>query len=186
MSEPTTVELLEAAPAMTGLRARLDRMEAIAAIGDLVARYARGADRRNDRALLGPLYHEQAVWECEGFGRFAGRAAILDAVEAIARERILWSVHYMVAPLIELAADAATATCSWYLWELTKLRGDDGVTRDTWLAGYYDSTVSRGASGWRFDHVRLDVRLISATDAPWHPASGHPTSGQPRTQDQPS
>ncbi len=162
----------DAATAMTALRARLDRIEAKAAIGDLVARYARGADRRNDRAILGPLYHAHAVWESRGFGRFEGRAAILDAVEAIARERILWSVHYMVAPLIELADDCATATCSWYLWELTKLRGDDGVIRDTWLAGYYDSTLSFGASGWGFDYVRLDARLISATDAAWHPADG--------------
>jgi hypothetical protein len=98
----------------------------------------------------------------------------MDAVEQIARDRVLWSVHYMVAPLIDLAQDGASAACSWYLWELTKLRGEDGEIRDTWLAGSYESTLSPGASGWGFDYVRLDLRLIAATDAPWHPTAGHP------------
>ena len=158
--------------AMTALQARVDRIEAVEAIANLVAVYARGADKQNDRAIMGRLHHEHAVWEANGFGRFEGREAILDAVGDIARERILWCVHYMVAPLIEILPGGTTATCSWYLWELAKIRDDDGIVRDSWLAGYYDTTLSLGAAGWGFDHVRLDVRLAAATDVAWQPSGG--------------
>jgi SnoaL-like domain len=108
-------------------------------------------------------------WQTNGFGRFEGKQAIVDAVGAVARKTILWCVHYMVAPLIEIGPSGKEATCSWYLWQLAKVRGDDGMVHDSWIAGYYDTTASLGPEGWAFDHVTLDVRLISPVGVPWEP-----------------
>jgi SnoaL-like domain len=168
-AEPSLTNPTQNDDAMARLQARLERIEAVEAIGNLVARYARGADAKNDPAVFGRLLHQHAVWEATGFGRFEGRSAIVAALSRVARERILWCVHYMVAPLIEISATVKTATCSWYLWELAKMPDEAGNPQDSWIAGYYDTDLSLGADGWAFDRIALDIRLIGATTLPWQP-----------------
>jgi SnoaL-like domain len=153
--------------ALAQLEKRIARIEAVEAIGNLVAMYARGADRKNDPAVFRKLYDEDSVWEANGFGRFKGRDAIVAATSKVAREQILWCIHYMVDPLIEIAPSGKKATCSWYLWELAKMPDDSGALKDNWIAGYYDSALSKGPKGWVFDQIKFDIRMIGPTDVPW-------------------
>lgn len=139
------------------LEQRLHALEARAAIGDLVARYALGADRRNDPAILGPLFAADASWSAEGFAALVGRDAIAAGLANIAAGRILWSIHFMVAPLVTLADDLHSGTCQWYLWELCTMHRDEGP-EDQWLGGWYDATVKRTEQGWKFQTVILDIR----------------------------
>lgn len=145
---------------------RLARLEARAEIADLVACYAHGADRKNDPAILGPLFAEHAVWSAVGFGELAGRETIAAGLAAIAADRVLWSIHYMISPLVELSADGETARCRWYLWELCTMAEDAGAT-DNWFGGWYDSELTRTEQGWRFTRVMLDVRLQGEATPPW-------------------
>jgi hypothetical protein len=145
---------------------RLQRIEARQFIEDMLARYAMGGDRKNDPAIMGPLFAEDAVWTCEGFGRFEGRDNITAAVSAFAQTHILWSVHYMVSPLIEIDADLRTARCRWYLWELATVT-HEGTPRDSWLCGWYDSQLRRINERWEFTYVELDIRLLAEASPPW-------------------
>ncbi|GLS99413.1 hypothetical protein GCM10007897_07920 [Sphingobium jiangsuense] len=144
------------------LEHRLAVLEARAAITDLVARYALGADRRNDPAIMGPLFAADASWSCDGFATLGGREAIAAGLAAIAADTVLWSIHFMVAPVITLADDARGGTCQWYLWELCTMRADGGQAgggaQDQWLGGWYDGTVTLTEEGWRFQTVVLDIR----------------------------
>lgn len=140
------------------LEQRLAVIEARAEITDLVARYALGADRLNDPAIMGPLFAEDATWSAEGFAALKGRAAIASGLAAIAAQKVLWSIHFMVAPLVTVAPDEAHGTCQWYLWELCTMQTDDGP-RDQWLGGWYDSTVALTDEGWKFKDVTLDIRV---------------------------
>lgn len=146
--------------------ARLARLEARAEISDLVARYALGADRKNDPAILGPLFTEDGVWSAAGFGELAGREAVAAGLAAIAAERVLWSIHYMVSPLVELSDDGETARCRWYLWELCTMAEETGPT-DNWFGGWYDGDLRKTADGWRFSRVHLDVRLQGEALPQW-------------------
>ncbi len=146
---------------------RLDRIESIEAIRAMVARYAIGADRRNDPEIMGPLFSEDAVWESEGFSRYVGRSAIAEGLAAIAAERVLWTIHYMVSPLIELDMDGAGARCRWHLWELATMRGEDGAVSDNWFGGWYDARLARTDDGWCFTSVLLDVRLTGRAEPAW-------------------
>jgi hypothetical protein len=141
-------------------------MEAIEDIRALVARYALAADRKNDPAMFAPLFTEDAVWEAEGFSRYEGRAAIVRGLAEVAQSQILWSVHFMVSPLIELDSDLRQARCRWYIWELATI-ADRADAKDHWLAGWYDSRVRREAAGWQFFKVELDFRLMSPVSPPW-------------------
>lgn len=139
------------------LEHRIAILEARAAITDLVARYAQGADRRNDPAIMGPLFAADASWSSEGFAALEGRGAIAAGLAAIAADKVLWSIHFMVAPVIALADDARSGVCQWYLWELCTMQTDGGP-QDQWLGGWYDATVTHTEEGWRFQTVLLDIR----------------------------
>lgn len=145
------------------LAERLGRLEDIEAIRTMVATYALGADRNNDPAILGPLFADDAEWVCEGFGHYRGRAQIADELARIGREAIRWSLHYMVSPLVEVAADGHSARCHWYLWELARVA--DGAAN--WIGGWYESVLLKSAEGWRFSHVRLHLKLMSPHAEGW-------------------
>lgn len=147
--------------AAASLEQRLAAVEARADITDLVARYAQGADRLNDPAIMGPLFAADATWSAEGFAALKGRAAIASGLAAIAAEKILWSIHFMVAPLITLSPDGVSGVCQWYLWELCTMQTDEGP-KDQWLGGWYDSHVVLTDEGWRFKTVILDIRVQGA------------------------
>lgn len=149
------------------LTLRIERLEAYEAIRQLIATYAVGADRKNDPDILGPLFHSDAVWEADGVARYDGRDAIASGLSDLGQTFVTWSLHYMVAPKIDLSSDGRTATCRWYLWELCTMAQADGPSADTWLGGWYDSTLSIRSGEWRFDYVKLDMRLQSARDVPW-------------------
>lgn len=149
------------------LELRLRRVEACEAIRKLIAAYAVGADRKNDPAILAPLFAADAEWRLDGVAHLIGREAIAEGLSGIARTYVTWSLHYMVSPLIELADDALSATCRWYLWELATMKRDDGTEADTWYGGWYDSRLSVHDGAWLFDSVRLDPRIDSANAAPW-------------------
>lgn len=149
------------------LELRLRRLEACEAIRKLIATYAVGADRKNDPAIMGPLFSAGAMWELEGVSRLAGREAIAAGLSELARSYVTWSLHYMVSPLIEIADDACSATCRWYLWELATMKQDAGGEADTWYGGWYDSRLSIHDGQWLFDWVRLDARIASPNETPW-------------------
>lgn len=154
------------AEAALSVEERLRRIEARNAITDLVATYARGADRCNDPAILGPLFAPDATWVAEGFAALEGCEAIARGLAELAASRVRWSIHYMIAPQVALSADGYSAQCRWYLWELCTMQaGDD--TRDEWLGGWYDSEVKWTDEGWKFTKVRLDVRLQGEAIPPW-------------------
>jgi hypothetical protein len=152
--------------ASLSIEQRLQCIEARSEITDLVARYALGADRKNDPAIMGPLFAERATWAASGFSAFEGREAIAAGLAAIAEEQVLWSIHFMVSPLITLADDGRTGTCQWYLWELCTMQGPDGP-RDTWLGGWYDSLVGIEDDRWKFTKVLLDIRVQGNALPPW-------------------
>jgi hypothetical protein len=69
------------------------------------------------------------VWSAEGFADLVGRDAIAAGLAGLAADRVLWSIHYMVSPLIELAADLRSGRCHWYLWELCTMAPAAAIRR---------------------------------------------------------
>ncbi|HEY9273788.1 nuclear transport factor 2 family protein [Achromobacter sp.] len=164
------------------LSERVARLEDREAIFALIAAYARAADQRNSPALMQDLFHADAVWEANGFGRITGRSAILTHLAAIGQEQIVWSLHYMVAPELAISPDRGAAACSWYLWELAQIapsgerRGKDdaGAGIAHWIGGLYRGRLARRRNRWRFTQVELDVRLLHANGERWQPGGSVP------------
>ena len=140
---------------------RLARLEDIEEIRRLTIRYADGADRRNDPKVMRDLFAEDAVWEANGFGVFKGRTQILEGLREIASTRLSHTLHYMVAPLVDIGSDRRSARASWRLWEVAHLReGTDFKFHQVMAAGDYRSKLVRIEGQWRFQHVRLKINAV--------------------------
>lgn len=149
------------------LEKRIDRLESIEEIKKMIGLYARAGDAKNDPKIFGKLLSEDAVWECEGFGRFEGRETILRELSGVAQERILWALHFMTTPIVEIGADGTSATAFWYLWETAKARESAGAeAKSTWIGGWYESKLARRGGKWKWTYIRLFLKLFSPNAKP--------------------
>ena len=145
---------------------RLQRLEDIEAIKQLIARYMTAADKNGDPALMAPCFTEDAVWNCEGIGRWEGRDSIVQGLHDTSTKVLSWALHYFTQPIIEIADDGQTATGEYYLWELAKAVQEDGSPdQDTWIGGWYESTFRKEGGDWKFTHIELILKLLSPADA---------------------
>ena len=97
------------------IAARLQRLEDIEAIQQLIARYAKAVDHNGDPALVAPLFTEDAVWHCEGIGHWETRAGIVRDIRPNCTTFMPWAIHYMTQPIVDVAPDGRTATANHYL-----------------------------------------------------------------------
>ena len=162
---------------------RLQRLEDIEAINQLIARYAQAVDHNGDPALVRPLFTEDAVWHCEGIGHWETLEGILRDIRPNCTTFMPWAMHYMTQPMIEVGASGLGATANYYLWELAKVAPEGvtseggGSTEDTWVGGWYDSQCRKEGGTWKFARIDLTLKLFSPADrpswetriAPWTP-----------------
>ena len=78
---------------MQSIEQKVQRLLDIEEVKMLIATYAKGADRKNDPEIMGPLFSDDAVWQCEGFGRHEGREAIAKALGETGQTDITWTLH---------------------------------------------------------------------------------------------
>jgi len=103
------------------LASRLDRLESEREIHALVHRYAELCDAAYDPDGLAALFTEDATWSSRtrdgsvDFGRYEGREAIRAFFAGASRDLGPMTLHYMLAPRVELAEDGESATGVCYL-----------------------------------------------------------------------
>ncbi len=150
---------------MNGLERSVARLQAAEEIRKLKAHYAGVCDTGYLPEGMRPLFTDDAVWDGGRFGRYEGVDAICDFFGAVSAD-IVWALHYMIAPSIEVADDAETATGSWYLWQPCTLSTPDGP-KAVWLTGRYADRYRRGPAGWQFSEVLLDVQCVTPYEDGW-------------------
>jgi hypothetical protein len=148
------------------LESRLARLEAIEAIRVLKARYADVCDTGYDPVRMRPLFTDDAVWDGgPRFGRYEGIDAVCEFFAGIS-STIIWALHYMIAPVIEVAPDGQTASGSWYLLEPCTFATDDGP-RAMLITGRYAERYRLEDDCWKFSELKLDCQTLSPLDEGW-------------------
>lgn len=161
-------ELQEIKELLLEMRRGMRRLEDLESIRNLITSYARGCDRGNDPAMLAPLFTADATWECNGFGAYHGRETVAAALKGIAGEKIWWSLHYMISPLIELDSSGDSAKVFWYLWEsATVPDSDTNQAEPHWIGGTYDAEVVRQNDRWLFRKMALRLNIASPYAEGW-------------------
>jgi len=147
---------------------RLARLEAIEAVRQQIGRYALAGDRQNDPKIMTSLFTGDAIWDAKGFGRFDGRDAIVAGLSDIARQKVLWSLHFPASPLIDISEDCTSATAFWWLWELATLREDDGGESSSFMGGTYEAILLKDGEAWRFERIDLSFQTITPFRDGWN------------------
>lgn len=146
---------------MTELERRVRSLEDIEAIKRLKHRYADACDRGYDADVLAALFAEDAVWDGGLFGRYEGREAIRAFFQGVSSD-IVFAMHYMMNPIIDVAGDQATGT--WHLFQTcTFVEGSTPI----WGAARYDEEYARGDDGWQFQHLRLISSFWTPFEEGW-------------------
>jgi len=159
---------MENSAKLEDLQRRIALLEDREEIRDLIERYAEAADHGNDPEMMRELFAEHAIWEASGFGRFEGRAEILNGLFKIGGTRLIWTMHYMISPRIRVAEDRTTAQISWRVWELATAPGKNQSQPEAlWGGGSYRVDLARLAGRWQFTYVRLNLELISRYFEGW-------------------
>lgn len=143
------------------LEKRVRVLEDIEAIKRLKHRYADACDRGYDAETLASLFAEEAVWDGGLFGRYEGREAIRAFFRGVSSD-IVFAMHYMINPIVEVDGDRATGT--WYLFQTcTFAEGNTPI----WGAARYDEEYVREADGWKFQYLRLISSFWTPFDEGW-------------------
>jgi hypothetical protein len=123
-----------------------------AAIEELKAQYARKADAvfrtpgRASAVALADLFTEDGVLDLGPFGRYEGRAALLDAFENTLPRATKWSTHYIVSPILDIQGDEAVG--SWYFLIKSVPQSPPGAPVGEILGSYQDR-YRKTPSGWK-------------------------------------
>jgi SnoaL-like protein len=148
------------------LRLQIEKLQAAEDIRHLKARYADVCDTGYEAERMAPLFTQDAVWDGgERFGRYEG----IDAIGRFFAEvssQIIWALHYMVAPIVEVGDDLRTATGSWYLWQPCTVVDERGP-QAVWLTGRYADRYRREEDGWKFSEVILRCQTVSPVEEGW-------------------
>jgi len=150
------------------LEQRIARIEDVEAIKRLKAKYAEFCDTGYDADGMVSLFAEDGVWEGNVFGVHHGREAIRKHILSF-HGQILWALHFMVCPVIDVAPDGLSATGTWYLYEPCTLAGaEPGGPPDAAIitAKYADEFVKRDGRWW-FKKVGATFEQISNLDQGW-------------------
>ena len=99
---------------------RLARLEDIEAIKSLKARYAYYCDHGYDADGMASLFVEDSRWTSNSFGTYEGRVAIHKFQSEISSS-ILWALHFMICPVVDVSDDGETATGTFYLIEFATM-----------------------------------------------------------------
>lgn len=148
------------------LELQVAKLRAAEEIRHLKARYAAVCDTGYLPDRMVPLFTRDAVWDGgERFGRYEGIDAIYGFFDGVSKQ-IVWALHYMIAPIVEVADDVETATGSWYLWQPCTIVTEAG-SQAVWLTGTYADRYRRETDGWKFSEVKLDCQTVSPIEEGW-------------------
>ena len=150
---------------MNELERTVAKLQAAEEIRKLKARYAAVCDTGYSPDRMVPLFTKDAVWDGGKFGRHVGIDAIYAFFDGVSRD-IVWALHYMIAPIVEVGDDLESATGSWYLWQPCTVVAPEGP-RAVWLTGTYADRYRKEDGAWRFSEVKLDCQTISPIDEGW-------------------
>lgn len=145
---------------------RIGQLEDIESIKVLKHRYAHACDKGYDADEFIKLFVDDAVWESNAFGTYRGRDEIHKFIADVGKE-IVWALHYMVNPVIEVAPGGATAVGTWVLLEPATMTSEAGEHEAVVMSARYEDEFVKVEDGWRFKRVRAHFFQVSNLDEGW-------------------
>ena len=149
----------------------IQRLKDFESIRTVIAKYGVAADAFSPPEMMRPLFARAAGWHCEALGvHHEGRDDVTKGLAKLREREVLWTMHYNVAPLIEVSEDGTSGSASWQLWELARTSLSGSADRqNTWIAGWYQADMTLEDGAWRFARMELNLRLVAPAGGPAWP-----------------
>jgi SnoaL-like protein len=146
---------------LADIERRLTRLEDIEAIKQLKARYCEICDDDHNPDRITSVFAEDGIWEGADFGAAKGHAAIRDLFKKF-QKLIAFSQHNVMNPIIEV--DGNHATAEWYFLGPFTFREKNDAR---WLALQYKDDYVKVNGRWKYQHLRVNLRLAASYDKGW-------------------
>lgn len=146
---------------LEALERRLTRLEDIEAIKQLKARYCEICDDDHNPDRITSVFAEDGIWESAEFGTGKGHAEIRRLFQGF-QKLIEFSQHNVMNPIIEVHGDRATG--EWYFLGTFRFRERHQAR---WLALQYKDDYVKGNGQWKYQHLRVNLRLAVPYDEGW-------------------
>jgi hypothetical protein len=145
------------------LEQRIQRLEALRGIDDLIVDLSRAFDAGPSRDALKPLFTDCAIFLIDCYGTLQGAEAIANGVAGNAEAGFQWTLHYLVSPKMVLADDCRSADVDFMLWEVATAASGKAY----WIGGKYLARAVNDLNRWRFENLELQADLISHYTQGW-------------------
>jgi hypothetical protein len=151
------------------LEARVNRLEDIEAIKNLKYQYAGYCDSKYDPDGITSLFVPDGHWIVSGLGGEATGHADMREFFTNMAQSIVWALHFMIAPQIDVAEDGQSASGRFYLLCFcTILRADDPSKSDAIvLTGNYVDQFVKVDGRWLFKELSGTVHQASEWTKGW-------------------
>lgn len=163
----------KAAEASPSHEPRLANLEARQEITDVLYRYARGNDRR-DEALIRSCFWPDGRYI---FAPFDGNAQKFVTMAMGILNSLLWCQHYITNPMIEVRGDQAVSECYFFAHHHTKKK--DGSEEEEFYEGRYLDRFERRKGVWKsaFRHGIMDYIATAPSPQPYNSIKDHSVYG---------
>ncbi len=140
------------------LEERVAYLETERAIEQLKYRYARCCDGGYDLEGFKAIFVPDGTWAANGYGEFHGHQAICEFFLELS-QWVVTVLHYVTAPHITIAEDGRTATGTFYLHCLSRVRRKQDRSQVDFVVqmGVYTDTFVKTEAGWRFASIHVNV-----------------------------
>ena len=138
---------------MAALEERITRLEDIEAIKQLKARYCHICDDTHNPDSIAGVFAEDGIWESVDFGKAQGHKDIRELFSGF-RKLFTFSQHNITNPVITVDGDRATGI--WYIMGPRTLTENN---KEIWMAARYDDDYVKIDGEWKYQHLRVDVRM---------------------------
>jgi hypothetical protein len=147
------------------LEDRVAWLENVREIEQLKYRYARCCDGGYDLEGFRAIFVPDGTWAANGYGEFHGHQAICEFFQELSQS-VVTVLHYVTAPHIAIAEDGQTATGTFYLYCLSRVRRkhDRSVIDFVVQMGIYTDTFVKTEAGWRFASINVNVTHANRLD----------------------
>ena len=136
---------------------RVNRLESLAAIRDLVSDYCHGFDKRDYQRFLG-IWSQDCVWDIgPPFGRFEGHAGIHEAIYDV-----LWpawgETHHITT---NLSVDFQTPDSATSICDVDCMGTLSGETTCTVVGASYSDKLAREDGGWKILQRSVQIHYMN-------------------------
>jgi hypothetical protein len=147
---------------------RINRLEAIEAVKQLMGKYCHFVDVGYDLEGLGTLLVDDFVWDSNIAPVLNSRAEFLE-FQSGNPEDIKWAFHLVNPMFVDVNANGTTAKGVWHLLGLHTMVDPDLRSRQesVFYTGTYDTEFVKQNDGWRIKRMKIIIHQLSPLTRGW-------------------